>query len=592
MLVHAADRSFLQSIRSVPGTSVFPLLLIIVLYGALLLPTLGRQGISWDEQTDISVARAYISGPAGWFIGSNIDPSQTRLPMFAVALIYALTGTDNLLIARFVSAVVGALTIVGVYVFCAREYDEKRGLLAAGILALSPFYLSFARTAFTETDVYVACAVAWLLVAVSNLRVKRTVGAAAIAALPLGLAVSAKFTAIFLFPAVVLYAITWPERESTLEHVRVRDLFGIGVPAAIMFALAWFGWNEINFAIAQENDGLVAATHYLIAAVLWGAVFLWVVRRYSHTAPPRPLVVLVILVALTVFVMIPPAHLTNPDIVASLRDRFGREMGWNPGFMLEAIALHLSSVIFKSSPLVGLGLLAGLVASLLAWRRRPQVRFPSLVVIFYFLGLALLPIAQTFYMMPLLPILAVFAADQWFNLLSRKRRAALFVGVAAAALLVADLILCYPDYNLNGYQWLGARYLAGRATIGYRSVVQTTSDGVQQAVVWVCENARRRERVVLYVHPWHIVWAACPDPEFRFVDGMWESVFSKPEFVVTHINHQIRQRWAGQSRGGGVFWQPYDVAWVETNYDKVFLVQRAFGLEMASVWQRKDRVKD
>lgn len=592
MLVHAADRPFLQSIRSVPRTSVFPLVLIIVLYSALLLPTLGRQGISWDEQTDIFVARAYISQPAGWFIGSNIDPSQTRLPMFTVALVYALTGTDSLLTARFVSAFVGALTIVGAYVFCAREYDEKRGLLAAGILAPSPFYLSFARTAFTETDIFVACALVWLLVAVSTLRGARTVGAAGIAAIPLGLAVSAKFTAIFVFPAVLLYALTWPKREPALERVRVRDLFGVGAPAAIMFALAWFGWNEINFAVAQETDGLVAAMHYLMAAVLWVVAFLWIVRRYDHTAPPRLLVVLVILVALTVFVMIPPAHLTNPDIVASLRGRFDQEMGWNPGFMLEAIALHLSSVIFKSSPLVGLALLAGLVATLLSWRRRPQVRFPSLVVIFYFLGLALLPIAQTFYMMPLLPILAIFAADLWFNLLSWKRRAALFVGVAAAGLLVLDLLLCYPDYNLNGYQWLGARYLAGRATLGYRSVVQTTSDGVQQAVEWVCDNARRRERVVVYVHPWHIVWATCPNPNFRFVQGKWETVRSKPDFVVTHINHQIRQSWAGQSRGHGIFWQPYDVAWVEAHYDKVFSVGRAFGLEMASVWQRKDRATE
>ncbi len=123
MLVQTADRPFLESIRSVPRAAVFPLFLIIVLYTALLLPTIGRQGISWDEQTDILIARAYIAGPAGWFIGSNLGPSQTWLPMFTVALLYALTGTDNLLTARLLSAFVSALTIVGVYVFCAREAE-------------------------------------------------------------------------------------------------------------------------------------------------------------------------------------------------------------------------------------------------------------------------------------------------------------------------------------------------------------------------------------------------------------------------------------------------------------------------------------
>jgi hypothetical protein len=67
-------------------------------------------------------------------------------------------------------------------------------------------------------------------------------------------------------------------------------------------------------------------------------------------------------------------------------------------------------------------------------------------------------------------------------------------------------------------------------------------------------------------------------------------VRSNPEFLLTHINHQIRQSWAGQSPGEDVFWQPYDTAWVEANYDEVFTVQRAFGLKMASVWQRKDRI--
>jgi 4-amino-4-deoxy-L-arabinose transferase-like glycosyltransferase len=576
----------LTRIRSVARHHMFYLCLVLIGYGVLLLPTLGRQGISWDEQTDIAIARSYIAQPEGWFIGSDSDPSQTRLPMYVVALAYALAGTDDLLTARLVSAFVGALTIVGVYVFCQREFDAKRGLLAAAILATSPFFLSFARIAFTETDIYVACVFAWLLVCVSFLRERGTVGWAAVSGGVMGLAISAKFTAIFLFPALLLYVLTWPQPERGVGHLRWRDLSGVGLALAIVFALAWFGWSGGGF-----SDGPVAAMHYLLTAAWWGPVLVWFVRRYDHTAPALLLAVLAILVAASTFVMVPPVHLTNPDIVTSLRGRFDREMGWNPQFMVEAVALHLSSVIFKSSPLVGLSLLAGLAASLFHWRRRGEVRFPLLVVMFYCLGLALLPIAQTFYMMPLLPILAILAADQWFNFMSWKSKLAVPVGVAAAALLVLDLFLCYPDYNLNGYQWLGARYLVGRASIGYRSVVQTTSDGVQQATRWVCENAKAGERVVTYVHPWHIVEATCPNPPFRFVAGRWITARSKPDFVMVHINHQIRQSWAGDPLAGDVFWYPYDVQWLQENYNKVFSVPRSFGIEAASVWQRNDLVR-
>jgi len=565
---------------------MFHLFLVLIGYGVLLVPTLGRQGISWDEQTDIAIARSYISQPGGWFIGSDSDPSQTRLPMYVVALAYALAGTDDLLTARLVSACIGALTIIGVYVFCQREYDARRGLLAAAILATSPFFLSFARIAFTETDIYVACVFAWLLVCVSFLRKRGTVGWAAVSGGVMGLAISAKFTAIFLFPALLLYVLTWPQPERRWAHLQWRELLGVGIGLAIVFALAWFGWSGGGF-----SEGLLAAMHYLLTAAWWGPVLVWFVRRYDHTAPALLLAVLAILVAVSTFIMVPPVHLTNPDIVASLRGRFDREMGWNPRFMVEAVALHLASVIFKSSPLVGLSLLAGLVATLFQWRRRGEVRFPVLLVLFYFLGLALLPIAQTFYMMPLLPLLTVFAVDQWLNFLSWKRRLATLVGGVAAALLVLDLFLCYPDYNLNGYQWLGARYLVGRASIGYRSVVQTTSDGVQQATRWLCENARAGERVVPYVHPWHIVWATCPKPRFRFVGGGWIAVRANPDFVMVHINHQIRQSWAGDPLIGDVFWTPYDVQWLQEHYHKVFSVPRSFGIEAASVWQRNDLVR-
>ena len=42
-------------------------------------------------------------------------------------------------------------------------------------------------------------------------------------------------------------------------------------------------------------------------------------------------------------------------IINSLFNRFDNEMGVNWDFMIEAIGLHLGCVVFKFSPLVGLG---------------------------------------------------------------------------------------------------------------------------------------------------------------------------------------------------------------------------------------------
>jgi 4-amino-4-deoxy-L-arabinose transferase-like glycosyltransferase len=599
MVEQAAEKTITVWCRSVPRNPALYLSLILLIYCVLLLPTVGRQGISWDEQTDLEIARVYIDRPGGWFIGSNSDPSQARLPMYTVAMIYKLTGTDDLLTARYLSVFMGALAILGVYVFCEREYDSKRGILAAGILATSPFYLSFARTAFTETDIYAACAFVWLLVSVSHLQDKRTLGSAGIAAVLLGLAISTKFTAVFLFPAILVHVISWSHHNSEHVNLRYRDLWSVGGLVVILFSLAWYGWNNVGFSAGAENDGVVAVMYYLLTAVWWVAILIWVVRRYDHTVSPLVLVGLVLILALSTFIMYPPVHLTNPDIIQSLFNRFDNEMGLTFGFMIEAIGVHLGSVIFKSSPLVGLGLLAGVVGALHQWKRRKQVRLPLLVVSFYCLGLVCLPIAQTFYMMPLLPILAILSADQWFRLLCNSRILAILIGAAAAVVLILDLARCYPDYNLNGYQWLGPRYFLGRPTIGYRSIVQTTSDGVQQTIQWVCDNTRRNDRVVVYAYPWHIVEATCPDPPYRVSRGQWESVRTGPDYVIVHINHTIRAKWSAWFSGwennkpaDSVFWEPYDAEWLHTNFTKVFSVPRAFGLEMASVWQRNDLIDD
>ena len=97
---------------------VFWLSLTLLLYGALLLPTVGLHGISWDEQTDTNIVRSYLLEEGGWITGSGIDASQTRIPMYFVAIIFFLGKTSSLLLARLVSCLMGALTIVAVYIYC------------------------------------------------------------------------------------------------------------------------------------------------------------------------------------------------------------------------------------------------------------------------------------------------------------------------------------------------------------------------------------------------------------------------------------------------------------------------------------------
>ena len=190
-------------------------------------------------------------------------------------------------------------------------------------------------------------------------------------------------------------------------------------------------------------------------------------------------------------------------------------------------------------------------------------------------------------MVPTLPALTLLAAHQFQSLLAHNRRLGLAIAVVVFGWWALELAQCYPDYNLNGFQWVGIRPLFGRSSIGYRSVAMTPSDGVQQAVEWLNANALAGETAQLYVLPWHIVHATAGAPAYRLEDGLKGSLYSNPDYVVIHINAIIWQGWGTDTPRGKVIVHPYDPIYLGQRYTKVFSVQRAFGLEVASVWKMK-----
>lgn len=560
-----------------------PLAVLLSLYAALLLPTLSRQGISWDEQNDLWIAQAYFQ-PGGWLVGSDIDPSQARLPMFVTALVYGLLGRADLLTGRWVSALVGGLTLVGVYVYARRRFGLGHAVLAAGLLAVSPFYLSFGRVAFTETDIYLACAAIWLLDSLDRLIAKPTLGRAALTGVWFGLALSTKFTALAFLPGI-WYAL----RRAALPHSASPATSRQALLMTVWLAIAGLGSWDFGLRFPPQAYSLsVRAAHYGFTLLAWLLPLAWAARQRSQVADWRALAGFVTALGLLTFFVLPPEHLTNPEILKSLFWRAENEMAFDPAFIGEAAGLHLACIFFKSTPLIGLLMLAGWIAAALRWRQEANLEAPFWLASGYFAGLLILPIAQTFYTVPILPFLAIFAARLFWQGWQVNRRWAGVFGALTLLVWGIELIQCYPDYNLNGYQWLGVRTLFRRSTVGYRSVVQTPSDGVQQAIEWINAHAKPGESVQVYALEWHIVYAAAGEPVYRLESGFEETLNSKPDYVVIHINTLIRQSWYIKVDQGDLIRYPYDPIKLGREYEKVFSVRRAFGLEMATVWKRKE----
>jgi 4-amino-4-deoxy-L-arabinose transferase-like glycosyltransferase len=555
---------------------------ILTVYAILLLPTLDRQGISWDEQNDLWIAQAYLQ-PDGWLEGSQIDLSQARLPMFSVALVYRLLGVADLLTARWVSALVGALTLLGVYLYGRERFSAPVGLVAVGILAISPFYLSFARVAFTETDIFLACTLAWLMVLVGRLQERPTLGNAILAGLMLGLAISAKATALAVLPAV------W----FTLWQVRQDGPIEKSLTPQVWLWAGWLslvllvGWDTARSIDPRAYTGGTRLAHYSLVTLCGLLPLAWAIH-YQHLGARRlALAAFITALGLLTCFLLPPEHLTNPGVLDSLLWRADNETSFNPAFMGEAFALHALCVALKSTPAIGLGLLAGMGWAAFRFRHIPAVRLPLLVGGLYLGGLILLPIAQTFYAIPLLPGMSILAAGMFMEAWQQRRRLAQVLAVVALGWWALEMAQCYPDYNLNGYQWLGARPLFGRSSISYRSVVMTPSDGVQQVMEWLNANAKPGESAQLYIMPWHIVQTVAPDPQYRIFDGNKRSLAGRPDYVVVEINSIIWNGWGTDTPVGEVIRLPYDAAVLGRDYELAYSVKRRFGLEVAWVWKRK-----
>lgn len=564
---------------------------ILAGYALAIIPTLGHLGVGWDEATDFAIAEAYQT-PGGMFRGVASDLTQTRLPMFTVAIVFRLLGTSNLILARLTTVLVGGLTLLGLFIFGKQRFTPGTGLLAAGLLAINPFFLSFARLAFTESDLYVACALIWLLVAISHLEIRPSLGWAALSGLLLGLAISSKAIALALVP-VVCAAFIWSQMRLQVSGVQsqIRDLSQL----PLLSIALWSGWTILMTIVGvivsrQLNSGsypgILHLLNYIVVCLAWLITLVRAARNRNSSSHPVALAALLAGISLLTFVIIPPEHLVNSGVIGSLISRADREITFSPEFVVELAALHTFIIFLKSTPVLGLGLLTAFVISLAQWRR-PELTTSLMIVAAYLAILLILPLGQTFYTIPLLPIFSLLAADQLLRLWSKHRKILLALVTLGVLWWGVEMKGSYPDYHLNGYQWLGARPFFGRSSLGYRSIVYVPLDGVQQAMVWLNTHAKAGQMALLYAGPRYIIDTLAPDPAYAIIYGPESNLNSRPDYVVVHIGSVIRQGEGRDTPQENIFEYPFDYAVLQHEYEKVFSVRRAFNLEMASVWRRK-----
>ena len=121
------------------------LLAIIVLGAALRFYLIGSKGLWLDEAFSVWMGQQPLSDMFSWLLRIDHHP-----PLYYILLHFWIGLGDSAAVVRAFSALVGTLTIPVIYLVGRRLVNWKAGLLAALILALSPFHVRFAQ----ETRMY------------------------------------------------------------------------------------------------------------------------------------------------------------------------------------------------------------------------------------------------------------------------------------------------------------------------------------------------------------------------------------------------------------------------------------------------------
>jgi 4-amino-4-deoxy-L-arabinose transferase-like glycosyltransferase len=516
--------------------------------------------ILWDEEVDLTIARGLAADPL-FGAAPTLDPSQMRLPMYVNAAAFFVSGREDLALARAISLVFGAITVLAAASLARMLMGPSVAMLAAALLAFSPYFLSYARIAMTEGDVFFACFVTLAVWGFVRYLKRPTPSRWALAAVLLAMAVGAKFFAAFLLIVFATLASSThapvdvgraPRRADTQ---RLRRLLAAQVIVVVVTALLAMLHARLPSAAAGHVKTL-AAGGWLVLSGLWLYTLLFVLSRGGLPAGRMArFVALVVFAASTLFALM-PVHLLDHAIG---REIVARTLRWDGRFPLALWSDHLR--LYAGIVLIKLTLPLGVISAgalvYAAFRERVDGRWRPCIlpVVFLVVLLCLLPLRQSFYLMGVYPLIIIVTAAAIVGVgracrRGRQRWAWGLLVLAACGHLGFETWRSHPNYTSFGWRAVGESWL-GAESRGYRNLIQTPSDGVESLIRWCLTDpgVRPGDHVVSFLWEERIIERLLPtDLDFEFVPrGVGPASDSLPpqpaldeaDFVLLHINNVL-----------------------------------------------------
>jgi 4-amino-4-deoxy-L-arabinose transferase-like glycosyltransferase len=259
------------------------LVLITLIAGFLRLYRLGDHSLWFDEAFSVKNANQVLMG----FQSDPWDPfaftETERLPPLYFLLLAPLYNiSSNEWVLRFLSAIFGILSVPLIYVMCAQLANQKVGMVAALLLASSPFHIYYSRELRPYSLFLFFTLLAYSLFHLALQERKIIYFFGFIASVTLGIYTHTYM--IFVLFILDLYFISnWKTNRLVVNKWLLSHLIiGILCIPALYLIIYHFGIGNIDLADSPPGLQSIAGTFYLFS---FG-------RQFFPTLPNLPLIIL------------------------------------------------------------------------------------------------------------------------------------------------------------------------------------------------------------------------------------------------------------------------------------------------------------
>jgi hypothetical protein len=399
-------------------------------------------------------------------------PSLLMYIMYAFERLYFLffSGRDNLstlyTLCRVNVVVFGVASLWLLYRLGSRLHDYRTGLIAALLLCLSPLHVI--NSHFATTDVPLTFFILLTLWATLRLAETRSMADYVLAGICFGLTVSIKIPGAVIFLAILIAHLHGVARSHSLNYGKILRNEWRSYRKMAISAVAAAGVGALVYFIFSKFDMWAPRLMQLVPVELWVKYYDEIVSRVQSMAPKmallifagiialayaaklwvpqwRRLLLLVVVAIVTFFATTPYAIL---DYKAFAHDFLFQmvisQSSWSGMFAQKApgYITNFTYLYENFGPLLLLAAAAGLVLQIRA--RRVQYWVLITFALIYYLYIGSWKLMFDRYMVPMLPVIAIWAAlgivtlvDFIFSRLA-QRRSARAAGESSAPATTAD----------------------------------------------------------------------------------------------------------------------------------------------------------